>query len=180
MIAIMQGMFDRLFDGARRVVADAGTVLFRTGDGVQSLYRLSSGAVDLRRVTPEGTELVLQRAGPGEVLAEASAYSAVYHCDGVVAAKHTEVLSIPVASFRARLRADPDLSEAWAKALSRSVQAARTRAELRTIRTVRGRLDAWLVLGGTLPEKGRYQDLAAELGTTREALYRELSRRRQL
>ena len=53
MIAIMQGMFDRLFDGARRVVADAGTVLFRTGDGVQSLYRLSSGAVDLRRVTPE-------------------------------------------------------------------------------------------------------------------------------
>lgn len=179
MIEIMQEMLDRLFDDARRIPQNAGDALFRTGDSVQALYRVACGAMELRRVTPEGAELLLQRAGAGDVVAEASAYSRAYHCDGVVVATPTEVLALPVATFRTRLRADPDLAEAWAQALAGSVQAARTRAELRTIRTVKGRLDAWISLGGTLPDKGRYQDLAAELGTTREALYRELARRRR-
>jgi len=32
--------------------------------------------------------------------------------------------------------------------------------------------------GNTPPEKGRWQEVASELGVTREALYRELARRR--
>jgi CRP-like cAMP-binding protein len=40
------------------------------------------------------------------------------------------------------------------------------------------RFDAWLDEGHSLPEKGRWKDVAAELGVTREALYRELARRR--
>jgi hypothetical protein len=41
------------------------------------------------------------------------------------------------------------------------------------------RLEAWLCEGNALPSKGRRQDVATEIGVTREALYRELSRRRK-
>jgi CRP-like cAMP-binding protein len=54
------------------------------------------------------------------------------------------------------------------------------RAEIRTLRTVAERLDAWLGEGNVLPDKGRHQDVAAELGVSREAFYRELARRRAL
>jgi hypothetical protein len=40
------------------------------------------------------------------------------------------------------------------------------------------RLDAWLGGERALQEKGTWQDLAAELGVSREALYRELAKRR--
>jgi len=51
------------------------------------------------------------------------------------------------------------------------------RAEIRTFRTVAERLDAWLGEGRVLPDKGRQQDVDAEHRVSREALYRELSRR---
>ena len=74
--------------------------------------------------------------------------------------------------------ATPKLAEAWAMNLANSMQAARFRAEIRTLRTVAERLDAWLGAGLEIPEKGQWQVLAAELGVTREALYRELARSR--
>ena len=80
--------------------------------------------------------------------------------------------------FVARLRSDPDLAEVWARNLAHAVQAARLRAEIRSLPRVADRLDAWLAKGRSLPDKGRWQEVAAELGVTREALYRELARRR--
>ena len=68
--------------------------------------------------------------------------------------------------------------ESWSALLARSVQAARLRAEIRSLPRVAERLDAWLGEGNALPERGRWQEVAAELGVTREALYRELSSRR--
>jgi hypothetical protein len=41
------------------------------------------------------------------------------------------------------------------------------------------RLDAWLEEGNRTPERGRWQEVAAELGVSREALYRELALRRK-
>ena len=70
------------------------------------------------------------------------------------------------------------VAESWSALLARSVQAARLRSEIRSLPRVADRLDAWLGEGNALPERGHWQDVAAELGITREALYRELSRRR--
>lgn len=66
----------------------------------------------------------------------------------------------------------------WSALLALSVLAARLRSEIRSLPKVADRLDAWLAEGNALPEKGRWQEVAAEPGVTREALYRELSRRR--
>ena len=138
---------------------------------------VSAGRIHLCRHTLHGTEMVLQRAVPGMVVAEASAYSDTYHCDAV-AAQESAVLSLPRPVFLSALAVAPDLAQAWAAILARGVQAARFRAELRTLPKVADRLEAWLGEGHDLPEKGHWQDVAHELGVTREALYRELARRR--
>jgi len=178
MIPIMSDALCLLFVAAETRRVDAGARLFHGGDPVHNMYLIAEGAVDLTRVTGAGAPVILQRARPGQVLAEASAYSATYHCDAQ-AITPALVHSVPVVDFRARLTADPALAERWAAHLAHAVQAARLRAEIRTLRTVAERLDAWLGEGRALPAKGAWQDLAAELGVSREALYRELSRRRR-
>jgi CRP-like cAMP-binding protein len=178
MMAIMSDAIMRLFDGAEGRRIDAGVRLFHGGDPVRTMYLVAGGAVDLTRVTGAGGPVILQRARPGQVLAEASAYAACYHCDAH-AVTEAVVHALPVAAFRARLTADPLLAECWAAHLAQAVQTARLRAEIRTLRTVAERLDAWLGAAQALPARGTWQDLAAELGVSREALYRELSRRRR-
>jgi CRP-like cAMP-binding protein len=75
---------------------------------------------------------------------------------------------------------DPNLMAGFARHLAQQLQRARHQSELLALRGVGDRLDAWLGLnGGALPEKGRWHDLAAALGVTPEALYREIARRRR-
>ncbi|MFP4274154.1 MAG: Crp/Fnr family transcriptional regulator [Paracoccaceae bacterium] len=166
-----------LFQEARAADWPAGETLFLAGQAVEAVFLVLSGRVHLQRHTPDGARLILQDAGPGDILAEASAYSARYHCDAVVVTA-TTLASLPKPVFLAALREDADLGEAWSSLLARSVQAARLRAEIRSLPRVADRLNAWLGEGNRLPERGRRQDVAAELGVTREALYRELARRR--
>lgn len=178
MIPIMSVGLSPLFDAAEPRRIDAGARLFHSADPVRNIFLVAEGAVDLTRVTGAGAPVILQRARPGQVLAEASAYSATYHCDAQ-AVTATLVHSVPVVDFRARLTSDPEVAERWAAHLAHAVQTARLRAEIRTLRTVAERMDAWLGEGRALPARGAWQDLAAELGVSREALYRELSRRRR-
>jgi CRP-like cAMP-binding protein len=177
MIEVMSDVLAALFDDAEPRPLEAGAWLFHSGDAVSQMFVVAEGAVDLTRVTSAGVPIILQRARCGQVLAEASAYSAAYHCDArVVTASVLRV--IPVGRFRDRLARDPRLAEIWAAHLAHAVQAARMRAEIRTLRTVAERLDAWLDEGRSQPARGAWQDLAAELGVSREALYRELAKRR--
>ena len=81
MIPIMSDALALLFDTAEPRRIDRGAWLFHGGDPVHNMYRVSQGAVDLTRVTGAGAPVILQRGRPGQVLAEASAYSAIYHCD---------------------------------------------------------------------------------------------------
>ncbi len=177
MIMIMSEVFEDLFaDATARDIA-AGETLFRAGDQVVSMLLLRDGRADLVRHMDNGARLILHRAKAGQILAEASAWSDVYHCDAVVSAAST-VAFLPRHVFQTRLKADPDLAQRWMQTLARSVQAARVRAEIRSLPKVADRLDAWLYEGNALPDKGLWQDVAAELGVSREALYRELARRR--
>ena len=177
MIKIMHMAISTLFQDARDSGLAPGETLFVSGQDVTGIYMVRSGRVHLQRHTKHGAQMVLQNAGPGTVIAEASAYSSQYHCDAV-AAEETVVASLPKARFLTALADDPALAESWSAMLARSVQAARFRSEVRSLPKVAERLDAWLGEGNHLPEKGRWQEVASELGVTREALYRELSRRR--
>ncbi|MEK9795975.1 MAG: Crp/Fnr family transcriptional regulator [Alphaproteobacteria bacterium] len=175
----MSDFVDVLFSGAECVAYTKGKGPFRTGDPVRFMHRVIAGQVDLIRYAPDGARMILQRAVAGQVLAEASAYSHAYHCDAIAtAASRVEIL--PLSAFLARLDEDSVLARAWTARLAHALQGARTNAEIRTLRTVARRLDAWLDGGNTLPPKGHWQDLAQILGVTREALYRELATRDEL
>lgn len=177
MTTIMSGSFEPIFaDAASRDFA-AGESLFRAGDAVVSMFLLRAGQAELVRHTGHGQRMILQRAGSGQILAEASAWSEVYHCDAVACGPCTAAV-LPRHVFKMRLQSNPDMADCWARNLAQAVQAARLRAEIRSLPRVADRLSAWLAEGNQLPDKGRWQDVAAELSVTREALYRELSRRR--
>lgn len=177
MIIIMSDLIQSLFSGSRLLDCAAGQELFPIGASVTEMFLVVSGQVHLRRHSLHGVEMVLQRASEGMVLAEASAYSTRYHCSAI-AVTASVLHAVPKSSFLAALAEDRGRSEAWAARLAREVQAARMRSEIRSLPRVAERLDAWLGEGNRLPDKGHWQDVASELGVSREALYRELARRR--
>ena len=175
MIGIMSGTISDIFQSARVKELQAGARLFHTGDRVERLYRVVSGGVVLTRPLQNGHETVLQRAKAGDVLAEASIYTSFYHCDAR-ALSHTHVQWVPSRNILRDLAENAVLAEAWANHLARVVRDTRLQSEIRSLRTVRERLDAWLDLHD-LPQKGQWQSVADEIAVSREALYRELARR---
>ncbi|MEO1265760.1 MAG: Crp/Fnr family transcriptional regulator, partial [Pseudomonadota bacterium] len=161
MIAIM---FDHFMQraaaaGHRPARYRAGASLFRRGQSVSRIFFLAEGDVGLSRDGTGGEPLILHRHTGPAVVAEASLYAAAYHCDGV-ALTDCAVHAVPRRSVRRWLEGDAALAARWAAFLASQVQAARTRAELMTLKTVRARLDAWLLLSqpSALPERGRWRD----------------------
>lgn len=177
MIAIMHDFLDHVFANASIRALAVNDRLFSSGETVVSVFLIRSGRVDLVRYSGDGQKMILAHAGPGDIVAEASAYSETYHCDAIVAAGG-EAAAVARSSFRERLREDPDLADQWAHHLAVALRNARARTEMRSLRRVADRLDAWLAAGNEFPPHGHLQDVAAEIGVTREALYRALSARR--
>jgi CRP/FNR family transcriptional regulator, dissimilatory nitrate respiration regulator len=163
---------------ARPHVFGPGQYLFHLGDPIRVIHFVRSGLAHLIRGQNDGAALVLQQAGAGSILAEASFCSDHYHCDAI-AIREIHSLAYGVAEFRARLRSAPDFADAWARHLAHELQNARLHAEILSLRTVAGRLDAWLAWrGGALPAKGDWRTIANEIGVSPEALYREIAKRR--
>lgn len=179
MMPIMSAkIVDRLgLSGGREHRLGAGQYLFHLGEPVAALYVVLAGEIDLIRHQESGGAIVLQRADPGDILAEASLFSSRYHCDAIARTPST-VRGIPARLLRARLRGDPALSEAWSAHLAREIQDARFRSEVLSLRTVGSRLDAWLAWHGAMPPRGEWKQVAHQIGVSAEALYREMARRR--
>ena len=181
MIIIMQENFaGQLIGMARKSRRLAqGDYLFRQSDAVHFMFIVESGSVELLRHQADGSSIVVQRAGGQTILAEASLYSEVYHCNavGVVAAR---VFELPRAVLVRRIRCDDNFAHGWSAHLAREVQSARMRCEILTQKTVAERLTSWLDWqGGNLAERGQWKSIAAQIGVSPEALYRELAKRRR-
>jgi CRP-like cAMP-binding protein len=180
MIGIMSPeteFFLKGLNGHERAFA-AGEPVFHLGDAVQLVHAVRRGVVHLVRVHEDGTSLILQRAGPGSILAEASVYSTVYYC-GARAETAALTFSIDRDVFRRRIVQNPEYAEAWGRRLAHEVHRARLQAEILSLRTVADRLSSWIAWNGSLPTKGQWSNLAQELGVSPEALYREIARRRK-
>lgn len=180
MIDIMSvSIFDLLnrFEGRLSDFA-ATEVLFRKGDPVEHLFLILRGEVRLARFLENGDEIVLQRAGPDNVLAEASLFSQYYHCDAICH-QDAQVKRIRKYDVESHISHNNQMAVSLATHLAREVQATRLRAEILRLRTVAERLDAWIAWhDDVLPEKGTWRMIALEIGVSPEALYRELAHRR--
>ena len=166
---------------ARSAVRDLalGELLFQQGDRAAAIYKIESGRLRLIRRTVDDHLVILHAARRGEFFAEASLFAEVYHCDAVAAAP-SRVRVYPKAIVMEALRTDPALAEAFMARLARQLQELRARMELRNIRSARGRVLQYLRLragiqGRSIAIEGQLQDIAAEIGMTREALYRALA-----
>src|SRR5512140_845970 len=85
MIIIMLRSIERHLKGlrARQQRFENGRHLFHRGDPVTEMHFVTTGSIHLVRHQSDGSSLILQRASPGSILAEASLYSETYHCDAV-------------------------------------------------------------------------------------------------
>jgi CRP-like cAMP-binding protein len=123
--------------------------------------------------------LTLQRAGPGAILAEASLFTSKYHCDAT-AVEESVLRVVPLQQVMGALRDNAEFTSALMRHLAHEVQRARAQTEILSLKTVAERIAAWMTLNdGKLPAKGRWRQIASEIGVTSEALYRELARRRR-
>lgn len=157
----------------------AGEALFRLGDKTFGFFEVLSGRVRLARVDRGGREVVLYVAGAGDTIAEASLFSASYHCDAIAPTGVT-VRVYPKTAVLAAFDKDRKAAQAFTATLARQVMNLRTRIEQRNIRSARDRLRHYLQVnadadGRTVLLTGTLKDLAAELGLTHEALYRTLA-----
>ena len=157
----------------------AGEVLFEQGDRAAAIYKVESGRLRLVRRTVDDHLVILHTACRREFFAEASLFAATYHCDAV-AAEPSRIRVYPKAKVMEALRTDPVLAPAFMARLAHQLQELRARMELRSIRSARESVLQYLRLRADLDRRsiaieGQLQDIAAEIGITREALYRTLA-----
>lgn len=158
----------------------AGGELFRRGDPATAIFAVESGRLRLVRRTVDDHLVILHTASAGELLAEAALFASTYHCDAV-AALPSRVRVYSKAKLLAAMRAEPALIEGFAATLARQLQALRARLELRNIRSAEARVLQYFALaagpdGRTVALDGKLQDIAGDLGLSREALYRTLAK----
>ena len=156
-----------------------GEHLFRQGDPISTVFEVLAGRLRLVRRTIDDHLVVLHTARDGELFAESTLFADTYHCDGV-AAVPSRVRTYPKREFIAALRATPEAWEQLAARLAHDLQRLRTQLELRNIRSARERVLQYLWLNAGAAERtvaleGDLQDVAADLGLTREAFYRTLA-----
>ncbi len=162
-----------------RLQLERGATVFRQGDPALAVYVVEAGRVRLSRMLADGAPLVLHVANAGESFAEASLSATHYHCDAI-AETDSVVLALPKTDLLALMTTDPAKGVAFALALASQVRDLRTRLELRTVRSAKERVLAWLRLHaeGDPPrvlQNRSWTLIAEELGLTREAVYRALA-----
>jgi len=155
--------------------------LFSEGTSCEGLYIVSKGRVRIFKTSPAGREQVLAIEGPGSSIAELPVFDGGPYPASVTAVEPSELLFIARKDFRALCVEYPEIA---LKVLE--VAGARLRRlvgiiEELSFTTVRHRLAALLVRlarteGAEFTLPANNQELAAQIGTVRELVSRNLSR----
>jgi CRP-like cAMP-binding protein len=157
----------------------AGQMLYGQGDAAIGLYEVVSGKVRQVRIDPEGRDVVVGIACPGDVIGEGALFSCVHDCAATAVTKAVVRLHRK-APLLSELERNPQAGVAFMAMLVQQILNLRIRLERRSIQSARDRVLHYLAAnaGGrerTVALPSTVKDLAAELGLTPEALYRTLS-----
>src|SRR6266446_373598 len=153
--------------------------LFRQGEKVTAIYFVETGRLRLERRTFDGRTLVLGTTLSGNFFVEAALFADIFHCDAV-ATEPSRVCIYPKAAVLNALRADPANAMSFLSLVAHQVIELRHRLELMKVRSAKERVMLYLELNAesdrrTVNLRSQLQDIAAELGLTREVLYRTLA-----
>jgi CRP-like cAMP-binding protein len=153
--------------------------LFRQGEKVTAIYFVEAGRLRLERRTFDGRVLVLGTTLSGNFFVEAALFADIFHCDAV-ATEPSQVCIHPRAAVLNALRADPANAMSFLSLVAHQVIELRHRLEIMKVRSAKERVMLYLDLnagpdGRTVDLRSQLQDIASELGLTREVLYRTLA-----
>ena len=152
-----------------------GDYLFHQHAIPEFMFFIVSGEAVLCRASTYGGQTVLQRCQNG-FLSEASLLTDVYHCDAIATQNGTSI-AIPVNEFKAALE-DPSFSLKWIRLLSREIMRLRTHSERLGLKDIKSKLIHLIETEGkqgVLTLRSDFKSLAAEIGSTHEALYRAIA-----
>ena len=154
-------------------------VLFRQGDKVTAIYFIESGSLRIERRTFDGRTLILGTTPANNFFVEAALFADIFHCDAV-ATEASRVRIYPKTAVLDALRADPATGMTFLALMARQIIDLRQQMELMKVRSAEERVKLYLDFntepdGCTVNLPGQLQDIAGELGLTREAFYRTLA-----
>ncbi len=175
---------------AQRAVArkfSGGEIVFSEGDRCTGMYVVESGHVRIFKTSPGGREQVLSIEGPAGSVAELPVFDGGNYPASVSAVENSTLLFIAKQDFHALCLAHPEVALKVLRVIGSRLRKLIGIIEELSFTTVRHRLAAFLVRlarregtrvdGGvaiTLPASN--QELAAQIGTVRELVSRNLSR----
>jgi CRP-like cAMP-binding protein len=155
-----------------------GEFLFKQGEKVRAIYFIEEGRLRLDRHTFDGRALVFGTSAAGEFFVEAALFADIFHCDAV-ATEASRVRIYPKSAVLKALHTDQSAALSFLRLMAHQVIEARQRLELMKIRSAKERVLLYFDLHaepqGLLTLKTELQDIASELGLTREAFYRTLA-----
>jgi CRP/FNR family transcriptional regulator, dissimilatory nitrate respiration regulator len=154
-------------------------VLFRQGDKVAAIYFVEAGRLRLERRTFDGRLLILGITSAGQFFVEAALFADIFHCDAV-ATEPSQVRVYPKQAVLKALRTDPEDAMSFLALMAHQVIELRQRLELMKVRSAKERVMLYLDFNAephrrAVNLRSPLQDIASELGLTREAFYRTLA-----
>ena|SRR5215510_11416990 len=161
--------------------------LFAEGDPCSGLFLVATGKVRIFKLSPSGREQILAVEGPGSSFAELPVFDGGNYPAAASALEDTELLFISRKDFQNFCREHPDVGLKVIAVVGSRLRRLVGIIEELSFTTVRQRLIALILrlakASHTRSKEGihveltkSHQDLAAELGTVRELVSRNLSR----
>ena len=164
-----------------------GEQLFGEGDPCVGLFLVASGKIRIFKLSAAGREQVLAVEGPGSSFAELPVFDGGNYPAAASASEDAEVLFVSRQDFQNFCRAHPEVALKVIAVVGSRLRRLVGIIEDLSFTTVRQRLIALILrmaqASGSPSKEGvrveltmSHQDLAAELGTVRELVSRNLSR----
>lgn len=166
---------------------ERGELLFNEGDACSGLFLVASGKIRIFKISPAGREQVLAVEVPGSSFAELPVFDGGKYPASASALEDAEVLFISRKDFQNYCREHPEVALKVLAVVGGRLRRLVAIIEELSFTTVRQRLISVLLRlaqqTGTATKQGirmemakSHQELAAELGTVRELVSRNLSR----
>ena len=158
---------------------DAEEVIFRLGDPVKRIHFVVKGEVRAETYLENGQPIVFFRAKEGQAIAEENLFLPNYLYSAIVSVPDTVIASVSRDQLLSTLHSRPAALDGFVTCLAQRYSDALMTRELVSIRSAEERLLMWLhwQLSRNTPSRtvdltGRMGALGADLGLTREAVYR--------
>jgi CRP/FNR family transcriptional regulator len=188
-------LFAKLSEGEMRTLCarvskrhfGRGQTLFSEGEQCHGLFVVAKGRIRIFKLSPSGREQVLAVEGPGSSFAELPVFDGGVYPASASAMEDARVLFISRDDFQTYCREHPEVALKVLAVVGSRLRRLVGIIEDLSFTTVRQRLISLLLRlaqgGGITTKQGvrvelttTHQDLAAELGTVRELVSRNLSR----